>query len=224
MSEEKKKAKEKVGIREAIANFQKEMPVVKKGSDNPFFNSKYADLTDIMNAAQEHLENNELSITHKKEILIISEVAIGHKFITEIVHIPTGEIMVDESYLPFGKAQEEGSDITYNRRYAISSMLNIIVENEDDDGNIANGRDNKLKPVKKGPPPLPNKGPAPAPSNPIPPTYEGMTKEIEGCSNLLDLQSIWLDVRYHKDAFNDFEMVELERLKNTKKEDLAENE
>jgi hypothetical protein len=37
-----------------------------------------------------------------------------------------------------GKPQERGSEITYARRYSLTSFLGLIVEDEDDDGNKAN--------------------------------------------------------------------------------------
>lgn len=208
-------AHECVGIYDAIATFQKSMPIVKKDTDNPYYGSKYADLASIMRVAQEHLENNHLVITHHKEIVFHEDRPVGHKFITTIHHRPSGQKMQDDSFMPFDKPQAEGSDITYCRRYAITSMLNIIVEDDDDDGNHANDSFSKMGGGNKGkktPPPLPPRKT---------PSFAEYKKGIDDCDNLTDLQALWLDVQHNKEKFTIEQLAELEVEKNYKKTDLG---
>ena len=51
----------------ALIEAQKEMGSAKKGSDNPFFKSKYADLSSIIEAIKEPLLNNDIAYVQTVE-------------------------------------------------------------------------------------------------------------------------------------------------------------
>ena len=115
----------------ALNKAQSEMSGAKKGSNNPFFKSKYADLAEVINCAKDALHNNGLSIS---QFPIAEDNRAGVK--TMLMHV-SGEYLCDTLLLPCAKQdpQGAGSAITYARRYAYQSVLGI--PSEDDDGNGA---------------------------------------------------------------------------------------
>ena len=125
-------------LADAICEFKKPSITIKKGSDNPFFKSKYADLPTILEAVELELANLGVIVV-SRSVLQDGEWVL----MTDLMHKETGEILT--SYFPlFGsKAQDVGSSVTYARRYNIQSLINLAAE--DDDGNAAN----RGKPIKK---------------------------------------------------------------------------
>jgi len=119
----------------AICKAQAEMQGAKKGSANPFFKSKYADLGAVMAATKEALHNHGLSIV---QFPIASDGKCG--VTTMIIH-ESGEFMSQDCLLACSKQdpQAYGSAITYARRYGWQAVCGI--PSEDDDGNSASGPD-----------------------------------------------------------------------------------
>lgn len=115
--------------------FQGGLNSVGKGKTNPFFNSSYADINDILIAIRPELMKNGLAITQGNRYCTNSN---GFYITTMLVH-NSGEWIKSEVRMPIGgkkDAQAVGSSITYGRRYGLSAMLGISVE-ADDDGNRA---------------------------------------------------------------------------------------
>jgi len=115
-----------------------EIPVIKKDANNPFFKSGYATLSNIIEVTEPILKKHGLMVTHVMQ---------GNSLITQIWD---GEKPILESsfLLPTnGDIQKIGSAITYAKRYNITAMLNLNIE-DDDDGNAVKGTTPKL-PVKK---------------------------------------------------------------------------
>lgn len=118
-------------LTEALVAFQLELPDVSKGSTNPAFKSKYADLADITKAVFPILGKHGLSFTAYPD-----ETEHGPALKYALRHI-SGEAIEGSFPLPDGvKAQELGSWITYGRRYALSAVTGIVAD-DDDDGNSA---------------------------------------------------------------------------------------
>jgi hypothetical protein len=97
---------------------------------NPFFNSKYTPLDDLLDYIK--------PILFKYDLLIIQDaIGIEDRLVIEsrIIHI-SGQWINTEVYIPIEKqtAQSAGISITYGRRYALSSLLNITSD-DDLDGN-----------------------------------------------------------------------------------------
>lgn len=130
---------------------------VKKENVNPFFKSKYADLSAIIEATDSALSKYNLVIIQSP---IVNAERAG--VTTMLVH-STGEWMRGELLLPVTKwdAQGIGSAITYARRYSLQSFLNVAAE-ADDDANAAAGKESEAKaatmprPPKKETPPKTN--------------------------------------------------------------------
>ena len=113
----------------ALKLFQGEIKAVKKDAENPFFKSKYADLSSILEAIREPLSKNGLAV---------AQFPSGENQLITILMHDSGEWIEDSFTMkPVDqKPQSVGSVITYMRRYALGAVLGISTE-EDDDGNEA---------------------------------------------------------------------------------------
>jgi hypothetical protein len=117
-------------ITSALVEFHKKVEVIKKDSQNPFFNSKYASLSNILNVINPVLIECGLNIMHLptgegKLRVILSHISGAYIMTTFDMKIPKDE------------PQGLGSAITYSRRYAIGAILNLNIE-DDSDGNRKN--------------------------------------------------------------------------------------
>jgi hypothetical protein len=118
-------------LAEAMAQAQGAMGAAIKGSSNPFFKSKYADLGSVIEAIKPHFAANGLSYV---QFPVSGDNSVG--VTTRLMH-SSGEWLEQDYYIPLGKmdAQAAGSAITYARRYALQAIAGIPAE--DDDGNAA---------------------------------------------------------------------------------------
>lgn len=156
-------------ITAALLKFHKTVKKIKKESDNPFFKSKYASLANILDIIAEPLNESELVIMqfpenneNQLELITILQHSSGEYFKTsnkmEVLRKPNKQF---EKFDQFGKGigeqiiksmdidpQAIGSLITYLRRYAIGSILNLNID-EDDDANSASGNKVEDKPKKQ---------------------------------------------------------------------------
>lgn len=115
-------------IATALIKAQREMLTPKKGSVNPFFKNKYADLNDVLEAIVPALNNNNI-------VLLQPLVNIdGKNFVKTVLMHESGETFESIAEI-FCKnqndAQAYGSGITYARRYALSSICGIGSEDDD---------------------------------------------------------------------------------------------
>lgn len=118
-------------LAEALAKAQGQIDDASKGSKNPFFNSKYADLAAVRAVIREPLAVNDIAVIQFPRSLdgeVEVETMLTHK---------SGEFISETLRLPVGKwdAHGIGSAITYARRYGLMSLLGIATD--DDDGNAA---------------------------------------------------------------------------------------
>lgn len=140
----------------ALAKAQGEMGGALKDSANPFFKSKYADLSSVWEACRGPLSKHGLSIVQfpKTEYTGTPEPyewtsKMGEKrygvrvvcivsVLTRLAHT-SGQWLEDSvsTMLPTGDPQSVGSAITYLRRYALQSVAGVAPE--DDDGEAAHG-------------------------------------------------------------------------------------
>lgn len=120
-------------LAKALSQAQILFKVAKKDQDNPFFKSKYADLTSVWDACREALSKNELSVSQ------ICELTEGGNciIITKLMHA-SGQ-WIESSvpcYVKDKTPQALGSAITYARRYGLSAIVGVTTD-EDDDGEAA---------------------------------------------------------------------------------------
>ncbi len=117
----------------ALHKAQAQVEFAKKDAVNPHFNSRYADLWRIWQAAKPVLVANGLSILQTFEKSDGETVTV----VTTLLHV-SGEWVSSALTLKPTKPDPQGigSAITYGRRYGLSSILGIVAD-EDDDGNGA---------------------------------------------------------------------------------------
>lgn len=128
------KTSEKItNLTKALFEFQGKVTSVKKSAKNPHFKSSYADLTSILETINPILQECGLLVTqHPHDDVLV----------TTIYHAESGEFMQSEQVLRMKDAnnpQQQGSAITYARRYALAAIFNLNQEESDDDGNAAAG-------------------------------------------------------------------------------------
>jgi hypothetical protein len=124
----------------ALVAARKEMGAAKKGTSNPFFKSKYADLSSVIEAIKEPLEAHGLTFVQDID---------DHGVTTVILH-ESGEVMRLAKFPIVATKQDAqgfGSALTYARRYSLQTALGVPAE--DDDGNAAVKSGPVISPVKE---------------------------------------------------------------------------
>jgi len=119
-------------LAKALSEFQAEMRPIVAGRENPFYKSRYADLADLWAAVREPLAKHGLAVSQ-----FPTNNAEGVGVITYLMH-SSGENIAHEFTLKPVKADPQGvgSVITYARRYALSGVLGLATDDDDD----ANGQ------------------------------------------------------------------------------------
>lgn len=127
---------------EALSKAQGKIENALKDKKNPFFKSSYADLASVWDACREPLSSNGLAIIQTiegtKESMCLNT-WVGHS---------SGQWMKSKLPLIVMKSdpQSVGSALTYARRYALSALVGICAD-EDDDGEKAMGRKNQKEEI-----------------------------------------------------------------------------
>ena len=126
----------------ALSKAQSEMKGAEKKSENPFFNSGYADLHTVIQSSFPSLTKYGLSVIQGNES------SPGEFFITTMLLHESGQWIKSKLKMPIEKvtAQSIGSTITYGRRYGLSAISGIA--QYDDDGNVASSKSITKKHVK----------------------------------------------------------------------------
>lgn len=115
----------------ALAKAQSTIQNPHKKSDNKHFNSKYADLAEVLDVVRPAMSSNGLSFTQMpsfKDGIVSVETMLMHT---------SGEWISSCASTPIGKhdPQGVGSAITYLRRYSLAAVAGVA--QDDDDGNSA---------------------------------------------------------------------------------------
>jgi len=120
----------------ALNKVQSTIQAAKKGSENPYFKSKYADLLAVWDACREPLTENGLSV-----VQVADTDEQGRGYLETLLIHTSGEWIKGRLPLMSLKAdpQSQGSAITYARRYSLSAIVGLCTE-EDDDGEKAMAR------------------------------------------------------------------------------------
>jgi len=118
---------------QALAAVQAEMPAMDKSATNPHFRSNYVPLEALVETLNPLLEKHGLLwFTQPRDVEGVPALRYT------LIHLESGENLTDVMPLILDKQNSQGlgSAITYARRYALTSVFNIIAE-LDDDGNKA---------------------------------------------------------------------------------------
>jgi hypothetical protein len=116
----------------ALAAAQTEMGTVKKGSTNPAFKSKYADLADVVAAVSPALNAQGIAFFH-----VATSVDGERVMRTVLAHGPSDTQITCDVPLIVNKQDMQGykSATTYAKRIGLESLTGVAPE--DDDGNAA---------------------------------------------------------------------------------------
>ncbi len=144
----------------ALAKAQAAFPPVHKGKTAAAgqYSYNYADLSDIIAAVSGPLHENGLVFMH------LMAPAENGTVVTTILAHSSGEAIKSERLVPnFQKQQEFGSALTYTKRYQLSGLLGIAAD-DDEDGNVAEGKQATTT-ARNSAPPSPRPLPAPRQAN-----------------------------------------------------------
>ena len=136
-------------IGKAMACVQGEMRPAIKDSNNPFFKSKYSNLTSVWDSIREPLMKNQISVFQD-----VFTTEHGVSVTTKLVHASGQWIDFGPLEIPLSKrdAQSIGSATSYAKRYSLSAACGVVTDDMDDDAEIAmnrNGKPEKVKEEKK---------------------------------------------------------------------------
>lgn len=115
----------------ALVKAQMQITHATKDSSNPFFKSKYADLSGVIEAVKEPLNKNGVVF-----LQIVTETGVE----TTLLH-ESGEFISGVTPVVTSKQNDPqalGSAITYAKRYGLQAIMGLPTE--DDDGEKAMGR------------------------------------------------------------------------------------
>jgi hypothetical protein len=132
-------------LTKAYVQFQTMVKPIAKTSENPYFHSKYADLSEIIGGTKAELCKCGLSVIQG------SEPAVDGVSVTTLLMHVSGQWIKSTLYVRASKLDPQGygSAFTYARRYSLSGILNLATE-DDDDGNSATQKEiKKSKPTPK---------------------------------------------------------------------------
>lgn len=153
----------------ALLAFQLKADKINKDANNPFFKSKYASLSHILESIQIPLAESGLAYT---------QFPTGDYGLTTIlIHPESGEYIQAEYSMKPTKddPQGRGSSITYQRRYGLVSILGLNVD-DDDDANEASKQTEKKAPTANEKPWL----------NINTKEFEGAVKKLKSGSTTID--------------------------------------
>jgi hypothetical protein len=131
-------------LSQALVKFQSQLKPVSKDSENPFFKSRYADLSNILQAVLPILTANGLAVIQPMKVTEAGFTVL----ITRLIH-ESGEFIESEMILPnHADPQKYGALISYYKRYQIQALLGINTETDDDANSISQG--NNYRPGQSG--------------------------------------------------------------------------
>lgn len=115
-----------------------EIPELTFDSTNPHFGSSYLSLKGLLAIVKPILAANDLLLV--QTVSNTGGPQPAPALTTRIIHLKSNEYLEDTMLLSATKVdpQAQGSAITYARRYALVTLLNLVAD-EDDDGNAASG-------------------------------------------------------------------------------------
>jgi hypothetical protein len=126
----------------ALVELQSKIKPAPKKSENPYYHSRYADLTTVWDSVRDFLKPCGLAV-----IQTFSQSDINCINITTTLLHSSGQYLRGVLTLPILKPdpQAAGAAITYGRRYSLSAILGITFDEPDDDAETAMHRDKKAE-------------------------------------------------------------------------------
>jgi hypothetical protein len=156
----------------ALAKAQAEVENATKGSVNPHFKSRYADLAEVLNTVRPVFSHYGLSILQSTSF----DGTLVH-VTTTVAHAEGGWASSCASCSPARiDAQGIGAATTYLRRYALAAMAGVA--QEDDDGNSASHQQRPAQESKRD-------------DGLLPATLEVAQRQLDRCEDMDALGKAW---------------------------------
>lgn len=118
----------------ALLEFHANYVDIEKASENPFHESKYADLSTILDVVRPLLAKQGLMLI---QFAINGNIKNSISVKTRLVHVPSGQFLENDTISlvpPKLEAQQYGSVETYLRRYSLQAILMLSFKCDDLDG------------------------------------------------------------------------------------------
>jgi hypothetical protein len=142
----------------ALAKAQAEFTPALKNSKNPYYNSKYADLSAVIGAVRPALNKHGVVLTQdisadleRQVVIVRTGLYFGEQFLEIEIEAPaTGQSKKDEQSGVAGTkfdVQTIGAGTLYLRRYSVAAICGLAAEDDDEDD--GNSLDNNNKPISK---------------------------------------------------------------------------
>jgi len=133
----------------ALIAAQEEFPPIPRDGYNPHFKSRFSSLKAVQHATRPVLARHNLAMTQWPSTVD------GKPALTTWLAHSSGQFLCDTTVLSLAKSdpQAQGSGITYLRRYAWSSILGLVTDEDDDDGARAS---RPAQPAADAAPPAPS--------------------------------------------------------------------
>jgi hypothetical protein len=125
----------------ALLKAQKAIGHALKSAENPYFKSRYADLTIVIDSVKEPLNNNGITF-----IQAVDENGEGRPVIDTILLHESGQYLSTRTPVFCNKPNDPqafGSGVTYSKRYALQAILGLPTEDDDAEAATARGKSNK---------------------------------------------------------------------------------
>lgn len=135
-------------IAKALLAAQMEISRVIKESENPFFKSKYADLSAVISHVKPILNKHKLLFIQAPAPATYEGYAA---LITTLMH-EDGDFVSSTAETPLSKLDPQGygSAITYLRRYSLAAMTGLMIDGDDDDAEGAVDHSKELRKPQGG--------------------------------------------------------------------------
>jgi hypothetical protein len=127
-------------LEERLLQFQTDIGIIKKDSKNPHFKNTYASLEQIL---------SEVKPILTKCGLILLQPINDKGVCTQLTMVGGSETDFVESYIPLPTnlaPQPLGSAITYYRRYTLSSLLSLEIDDDDAQSTVKTVANEPIKP------------------------------------------------------------------------------
>lgn len=130
----------------ALIQFQKSVKAIPKNKVNPFYNSKYAELSTVIDVCQPALNASGLAVV---QTIKLQPETNDNVLVTMLCH-ESGETLESNIYLPkIADSQKLTGAITYLRRTSYLSILGLVADDDLDGNDVVQA---PTQPIKQAPP------------------------------------------------------------------------
>lgn len=139
------------GLHAALIEARAAIPAIAKTAVNPHFKNKYAPLGEILATVLPALHANGLSLSS-----VVDSEGVAPRLVMRLTHAPSGEHV--ESHMPLlncSDMQKMIGAITYAQRGALSALLALELEDDDDGNRTQNGTGARTPQNTRSAPPRP---------------------------------------------------------------------